>query len=273
MVRTVLARNVDLDPGSAEYGKSSDVVVVERDAPIVGGLTVGYFFRTPAHLAAARWKASHHLDRLDLAALGDDVDLEEIDDVLTGHSLAGEQLVFEGSVAELLNDAGGAELRSLWREHLAVDEEDDADEDFDEDEDESAADDPVVDAYEMAHFVVRRALAELKKLGAELELEESPTKCLGMEGYGVEGSTKRRLLVGKNTLASWEQGIYGESQQFGTGLWVTKGETCADRGSFVPADSFLERNGLELSHPGFPTDHWEALEWAGVGDEDEDDQA
>lgn len=143
------------------------------------------------------------------------------------------------------------------------------DEDFDEDQDESAVDDPVVDAYEKAHFVVRRALAELKKLGAELELEES-TECLGMEGYGVEGSTKRRLLVGKNILASWEQGIYGESQQFGTGLWVTKGETCADRGSFVPAASFLERNGLELSHPGFPTDHWEALEWAGVGDEDED---
>jgi ferredoxin len=142
---------------------------------------------------------------------------------------------------------------------------------FDEEDDESRSDDSVVEAYEKAHFVVRRALVDLKELGAELELEESPTECLGMEGYGVSGSTKRRLLVGKNILASWEQGIYGESQQFGTGLWVTQGKHQAGDGSFVPAASFLERNGLELSHPGFPTDHWEALEWAGVGDEDEDE--
>jgi hypothetical protein len=143
-VRAVLARNVDLDPGSADYGKGSDVVVVERDSGIVGGLMVGYFFKNPAHLAAARWQARHELEDVDLDELDDDADLDAIDEVLTDHNLAGEELVFEGSVAELLSGDGGAEVRALWREHVGdemADEEEDEDEDEGEEEDDSN-DDP-----------------------------------------------------------------------------------------------------------------------------------
>jgi copper chaperone CopZ len=139
-VRGVLATDVNLDPGSADYGSTKDVVVVERDSGIVGGLMVGYFFKNPAHLAAARWQARHHLEDVDLDELNDDVDLDAIDEVLTDHNLAGEELVFEGSVAELLSGDGGAEVRALWRARV-----DDYVDDDEEEEDEDADDDVVDD--------------------------------------------------------------------------------------------------------------------------------
>lgn len=141
-VRAVLARNVDLDPGNADYGKGSDVVVVERDSGIVGGLMVGYFFKNPAHLAAARWQARHELEEVDLDDLDDDVDLDAIDEVLTDHNLAGEELVFEGSVAELLSGDGGAEVRALWREHVGDDEDDEDEGEEEDDSNDESGEDP-----------------------------------------------------------------------------------------------------------------------------------
>ena len=56
-IRLVRSVAGTLDPGCADYQDMADTVVVEQDSALSGGLPIAYFFRDPAHLAAARWDA------------------------------------------------------------------------------------------------------------------------------------------------------------------------------------------------------------------------
>ena len=156
----LLKREEDLDPGSADYSKSTDVVVVEQDSGISGGLMVGYFFRDAAHLAAARWAARQELEDVDLNSLDDDFDIDEVEGILSG-SLQGEKIVFEGSVRELLRGSEGGVIRATWRERLDeegddLEDEEDGDDDASNSQSDKKAKDPerpVIDPDEQDEFL------------------------------------------------------------------------------------------------------------------------
>jgi hypothetical protein len=114
-VRDALESGGTLDPGYATFLHVTDTVVVERDSGLSGGLMIGYFFRDPAHLAAARWSARQDMLDVDLDELTDDDDLDEIEEIFSGQ-VAGEKTLFEGSVTDLLQGESGGEMRALWRE-------------------------------------------------------------------------------------------------------------------------------------------------------------
>ena len=145
-----LKREGDLDLGSADFLKTSDVVLIEQDSGISGGLMVGYFFRDAAHLAAARWAARQELLEVDLNDLDDDFDIDEVDDVLSG-PMQGEEVVFEGSVTKLLRGSEGGEIRATWREHLADDDGEDA---SDIEEEAIDPEGPVIEPDEQDEFLV-----------------------------------------------------------------------------------------------------------------------
>ena len=115
-IRLVRSVAGTLDPGCARHQDMADTVVVEQDSALSGGLPIAYFFRDPAHLAAARWDARQEMTDVDLEELDDEVELDDVDAIFSGQ-LAGENTIFEGSVTELLRGKDGTDVRASWREN------------------------------------------------------------------------------------------------------------------------------------------------------------
>jgi hypothetical protein len=129
---------------------------------------------------------------------------------------------------------------------------------------EKPKEDPASKSFEALWFQVNSLVEELKSQGIEPRLVQHNTECTEAYDDTVEGMTRREFFIGDHLIFEWEEYIWGELPSHGSGF-------CLENNPIdPPPHSLIQRLGFTLEHPGFPETYHEAIQWAGLKDDEDD---